>query len=52
MSTITAFSIIEKDSGSVLATLPLTVPIGATMDAYEQAGFDVKWSWSEIEVKE
>lgn len=49
MRKVPAFSVIEKESGAVLAMLPRTMPIGETVEAYERAGFVVTWSWSEIE---
>ena len=29
------------------ATLPLTIPIGSTIEAYERAGHNVGWGWDE-----
>jgi hypothetical protein len=34
-------------TGAPLAKLPLTVPIGAMLEAYEAEGYKVEWSWSE-----
>lgn len=39
------FIIIDKKTGQVLATLPTTIPIGSTVKAYEDAGYEVTWSW-------
>lgn len=48
---MTYFSIIEKTTGECLATLPLTIPIGSTVEAYKQAGYEVSWQWTEKETK-
>lgn len=45
---IRAFIVYEKETKRKLATLPLTVPIGATLEAYEAAGFLVGWTWGGI----
>ena len=47
MSRVEGFVIYDKETGQKLATLPLTVPIGSTIEAYEKAGHNVKWSWTE-----
>ena len=47
MSRITGFTIFNKETGQKLATLPLTIPIGATVDAYERDGHSVGWGWEE-----
>jgi hypothetical protein len=39
------FTIYKLDTGEKLATLPLTVPIGATVEAFQQAGIEVSWTW-------
>jgi hypothetical protein len=39
------FEVYEKDSDTVLAKLPLTIPIGATIEGYEKAGINVGWRW-------
>ena len=49
MSRVDAFTIYNKETGQKLATLPLTVPIGATVEAYEKAGHSVRWGWMEGE---
>lgn len=49
MTRVDGFIIYNKETGSKLATLPLTVPIGATVEAYERAGHQVCWGWSEAE---
>jgi hypothetical protein len=41
------FIIIDKDTGKEIATLPLTIPIGATVEGYKKAGYNVSWSWKE-----
>jgi hypothetical protein len=45
------FIIYEKDTGKNLATLPLTIPIGATVEGFERAGYKVGWTWTERESK-
>jgi hypothetical protein len=47
MSKVTGFIIFNKATGQKLATLPLTIPIGSTVEAYEKAGHDVSWGWEE-----
>lgn len=47
MSRVTGFTIFNKVTGQKLATLPLTIPIGATVEAYERAGHSVSWGWEE-----
>ena len=47
MSRVTGFSIFDKATGNKLATLPLTIPIGSTVEAYERAGHTVGWGWEE-----
>ena len=47
MSKVTGFNIFNKETGQKLATLPLTIPIGATVEAYERAGHIVSWGWEE-----
>lgn len=44
---MTRFDIFDKATGETLATLPLTVPIGATVDAFTRAGQSVGWRWAE-----
>lgn len=41
------YTIRDKATGAPLAKLPLTVPIGAMVEAYEAEGYEVEWSWSE-----
>ena len=41
------YTITDKATGAPLAKLPLTVPIGAMLEAYEAEGYKVEWSWSE-----
>ena len=47
MDSVNGFIIFDKVTGNKFATLPLTVPIGATVEAYERAGHQVAWTWSE-----
>lgn len=47
MSRVTGFTIFDKITGNKLATLPLTIPIGSTVEAYERAGHNVGWGWEE-----
>jgi hypothetical protein len=47
MSRVTGFYILDKVTGNKLATLPLTIPIGSTIEAYERAGHNVSWGWDE-----
>jgi hypothetical protein len=44
---ITGFTIYEKETGKSLAKLPLTIPIGATVEGFEKAGHNVGWTWTE-----
>jgi hypothetical protein len=39
------FTIYNLATGEKLASLPLTVPIGATIEAYQKAGLEVSWTW-------
>jgi hypothetical protein len=39
------FVVIDRATDKPLATLPLTVPIGSTIEAYERAGYSVRWTW-------
>jgi hypothetical protein len=41
------FRVIDKNTGMPLAKLPLTISIKETLEAYERAGYEVEWSWSE-----
>ena len=47
MNKVTGFIIFDKATGRRFATLPLTIPIGATVEAYERAGHSVSWGWEE-----
>ena len=47
MSTVTGFSIINNANGEKLATLPLTIPIGQTVEGFQVAGYDVSWTWGD-----
>jgi hypothetical protein len=47
MSRVTGFYIFDRGTGNKLATLPLTIPIGSTVEAYERAGHTVGWGWEE-----
>jgi hypothetical protein len=47
MSNVEGFVIYDKETGQKLATLPLTVPIGSTVEAYKKAGHTVTWGWVE-----
>jgi hypothetical protein len=40
-----AFVIYDKDTEGTLATLPLTIPIGATVEGFTKAGLNVGWKW-------
>jgi len=48
MSKVTGFTIFNKATGQKLATLPLSIPIGSTVDAYRREGHDVSWAWEEV----
>ena len=41
------FTIYEKGTGRNLATLPLTIPIGVTVEGFQRAGYNVGWTWAE-----
>jgi len=45
---IPAFAVHDKITSKVLAILPLTVPIGDTVKAFERAGFHVTWRWASL----
>jgi hypothetical protein len=45
------YTITLKDTGRNLATLPLTIPIGATVEGFEKAGYKVGWTWTKEESK-
>ena len=45
----THFIIREKETLETLAVLPLTLPIGQTVEAYERAGYSVSWTWETTE---
>jgi hypothetical protein len=47
MSKVIGFTIFNSKTGQKLATLPLTIPIGATVEAYERDGQSVRWGWEE-----
>ena len=47
MPNVNGFIIFNKETGEKLATLPLTTPIGSTVEAYEKAGHNVTWGWVE-----
>jgi len=47
MPKVNGFIIFNKETGQKLATLPLTIPIGSTVEAYEKAGHNVTWGWEE-----
>jgi hypothetical protein len=49
MSKVNGFFIFNRETGQELATLPLTIPIGSTVEAYEKAGHKVSWGWKESE---
>lgn len=40
------FSVIDVETDKVLATLPLTFPIGSTVENFTRAGYTVKWNWA------
>jgi hypothetical protein len=46
---VTGFKILDKATGQELATYPLTVPIGSTVESYTESGQDVTWTWVEKE---
>lgn len=46
-----AFVIYDDATGRKLGTFPLTMPIGATVEAFELAGFRVRWSWGELDLR-
>jgi hypothetical protein len=41
----TGFIILDKVTGEELATLPLTIPIGNTVQGFRDAGYSVSWTW-------
>jgi hypothetical protein len=47
MNKVRGFNIYNSETGQKLATLPLTIPIGSTVEAYERDGYKVRWSWEE-----
>jgi hypothetical protein len=49
MSKVNGFIIFNQETGQKMATLPLTIPIGSTVEAYKKAGHKVAWGWEEGE---
>lgn len=49
MSQERVFVVYDRDTGKNLVTLPLTYPIGLTVDIFRKAGYDAGWTWSTIE---
>lgn len=47
MSKVTGFAIYDSLTGNKLAALPLSIPIGSTVEAYEREGHAVHWGWEE-----
>jgi hypothetical protein len=47
--TTTGFSVLDKTTGKKLATLPLTIPIGSTVEGFQRAGYEVTWTWEKGE---
>lgn len=47
--TTTGFSILDETTGEKLATLPLTIPIGSTVEGFQTAGYKVTWIWEKEE---
>jgi hypothetical protein len=47
MSNVIGFTVFNKITGKEMATLPLTIPIGSTIKAYERDGHSVTWGWKE-----
>jgi hypothetical protein len=47
-TTTNAFVVFDRASNKKLATLPLTAPIQATLDAYAKAGLAVDWKWGKL----
>ena len=45
---VNAFVVFDRATNKKLATLPLTAPIGATLEAYERAGLVVGWKWGKL----
>jgi hypothetical protein len=43
------FVIYDRDTGKNLVTLPLTYPIGLSVDLFRKAGYDAGWTWTTIE---
>ena len=43
-----AFVIYDKDTEGILATLPLTIPIAATVEGFTKAGLNVGWTWGQL----
>ena len=41
------FIVCDRATGEHLATLPLTVPIGATVEAFGKSGRAVGWTWAD-----
>ena len=44
----TSFIIYDKNTQATLANLPLTIPIGSTVESFEKAGYSVGWTWGEL----
>lgn len=47
---VAGFAIYDKQTGRVLTALPLTIPIGQTVDGFNRAGCNVGWAWVELDL--
>jgi hypothetical protein len=43
MNNVIGFTVFNKVTGKEMATFPLTIPIGSTIEAYERDGHSVTW---------
>lgn len=41
------FAVIDNDTELIHAKLPTTISISATIEGYQQAGYNVRWTWVE-----
>jgi hypothetical protein len=48
MNNVIGFTVFNKVTGKEMATFPLTIPIGSTIEAYERDGHSVTWGWTKM----
>lgn len=43
---VTGFTVLDADTGALLAVLPLTFSVDDAVARFERAGYCVRWFWS------